>query len=259
MYRWNMRAALLLILISECCSIQAQTTAAPMLTAPPGATYAVGINYAQSPPAVAVFAFGIPTPSLVESGTLPAGIAFSVLPLPLPPNESAFGFVGTPAAGSSGTYNLTLTASNGVSPDATQAFTLTVVEGTVPITSGFTGNWFDPTESGHGFSVEVLPGNLLLAEWYVFGPDGGQSWIVATGPITGNTAVLQGYQAVGSGALFPPNFNAADVQNQLWGTITFTFTDCNNGQVSWQPTATGYTRGTIPISRLTMPAALTCP
>lgn len=129
----------------------------------------------------------------------------------------------------------------------------------ITISPGFTGNWFDTSQSGHGFSIEVLPGNQMLAQWYVFGPNGGQSWIVATGPITGDTAVLQGFQPVGSGGRFPPNFNTSQLTNQPWGAITFTFTDCDNGTVSWKPTAEGYTSGSIPISRLTMPAGLTCP
>jgi len=124
---------------------------------------------------------------------------------------------------------------------------------------GMTGNWFAPSESGHGFSIEVLPGNQMLAEWYVFAPNGGPVWIVATGPITGNTAVLQGYQAVGPGGRFPPNFNPNQLQTQLWGELTFTFTDCNNGQVSWQSVVAGYASGSIPITRLTMPAGLACP
>ena len=128
----------------------------------------------------------------------------------------------------------------------------------VPITPGFTGNWFDPSQSGHGFSIEVLPNNQLLADWYVFAPNGGQSWIVAMGTISGNTAVLQAAQAVGPGGQFPPNFNPARVDTKAWGTITLTFTDCNNGQASWQPTAAGYTSGSMPITRLTMPAGLSC-
>ena len=36
---------------------------------------------------------------------------------------------GTPAAGTGGTYALTITAANGVLPDATQSFTLTVAAG----------------------------------------------------------------------------------------------------------------------------------
>jgi len=130
---------------------------------------------------------------------------------------------------------------------------------TEPIDVGFTGNWYDPSESGHGFSIEVLPGNQMLAQWYVFGPHGAPSWIVATGPITGNTAVLQASQALGSGGRFPPGFDASRVQNQPWGTITFTSADCNHAQVSWQPTAAGYTSGVLPLTRLTMPAGLLCP
>ena len=42
---------------------------------------------------------------------------------------------GTPATGSQGTYPITITASNGVSPDATQDFAL-VVDGPPAITSG---------------------------------------------------------------------------------------------------------------------------
>jgi hypothetical protein len=124
---------------------------------------------------------------------------------------------------------------------------------------GITGNWFDPDESGHGFSIEVLPENQMLAQWYVFAPNGGPVWIVATGPITGDTAVLQGYQEVGAGGRFPPNFNPTQVQSQLWGTLTFTFTDCSNGQVSWQSVVAGYASGSIPITRLTLPAGLACP
>ena len=130
------------------------------------------------------------------------------------------------------------------------------------ITPGFTGNWYDPSQSGHGFSLEVLPGNLMLAEWFVFAPYGGQAWIVATGPITGNSAVLQGYYPAGSGGRFPPNFNPSQLLAQPWGTIVFNFTDCNSGQVSWQPTPAidgYYTSGSIPIARLTEPAGLSCP
>ena len=64
-----------------------------------------------------VTATGNPAPVLALTGTLPAGVAFT----------PATGLLaGTPAAGSQGTYPLTLTAANGVAPDATQAFTLQV-------------------------------------------------------------------------------------------------------------------------------------
>jgi hypothetical protein len=250
----------LLLMLSACCAVHAQSSQAPTFTGATAAAYVVGTNYPLTGnSAVTVAAVGIPTPTLTESGALPAGISFQQSINPEPNDVGAYELVGTPAAGSAGTYNLTITASNGISPDATLAFTLTVVNATVSITNGFTGNWFDASQSGHGFSIEVLPGNVMFAEWYVFAPSGGQSWIVATGPIAGDTAVLQGFQPVGPGGVFPPKYDPTQVQNELWGSITFVFTDCNNGFVSWQPTAQGYTGGSLPISRLTMPAGLSCP
>jgi hypothetical protein len=127
------------------------------------------------------------------------------------------------------------------------------------IGAGITGNWFDPAADGHGFSIEILPDNRMLADWYVYAPNGGPVWIVATGTITGNTAVLQGFQKIGTGGRFPPSFDPSNLQNLFWGTLVFTFTDCNHGQVSWQPVVAGYSNGSMPITRLTMPAALSCP
>ncbi|HTP67021.1 MAG TPA: Ig domain-containing protein [Geobacteraceae bacterium] len=64
-----------------------------------------------------VTAIGIPAPTLSINGTLPQGVTF---------DASTGVLSGTPATGSSGTYPLTITATNGLKPDATQSFTLTV-------------------------------------------------------------------------------------------------------------------------------------
>ncbi|HZP65898.1 MAG TPA: hypothetical protein VFB32_06275 [Rudaea sp.] len=124
----------------------------------------------------------------------------------------------------------------------------------------FSGNWFDANESGHGFALEVLPGNppQLLAYWLVFAPGGGEAWVSGVGPITGNSAVLQAYQVAGAGAKFPPHFVPSQVHAQAWGTLTFTFTDCNSGRVDWNSTAPGYGSGSLPLVRLTMPAGINC-
>ena len=60
---------------------------------------------------------GYPSPALSETGTLPTGVTF---------NASTGVLSGTPAAGTSGDYNITFTAANGVAPNASQDFTLTV-------------------------------------------------------------------------------------------------------------------------------------
>jgi plastocyanin len=140
---------------------------------------------------------------------------------------------------------------------------LIAIQGAVSlaINAGISGAWFNPAQNGHGFMLEVLPGTpmRLLAAWLVFSPQGQSSWIWAVGSVNGNQAVLQGVQTVGSGAQFPPNFNAAKVTEQPWGTLTFTFIDCDHGHVEWAATAPGYGSGGMDLVRLTQPAGLTCP
>lgn len=134
--------------------------------------------------------------------------------------------------------------------------------GAFSIGPGITGNWYNPNQSGHGFSLEVLDGNILLAQWYAFSPQAPSApvWIIGTGAITGDTAIVQAVQVGGAGARFPPNFNASQVSNQTWGTLTFTFTDCNAGHIHWTSSAPGYPpTGDLDLIRLTKPAGLTCP
>ncbi len=121
---------------------------------------------------------------------------------------------------------------------------------------GYTGAWFNPAQDGHGIFIEILPNNIMVAAWYVFGPTGGQSWITAVGSISGNTANLSG--SLATGTRFPPNFNAADVVRTPWGAMNFTFTDCNNGRLDYSSTIAGYGSGSIPLSRLTLPAGSAC-
>jgi hypothetical protein len=123
---------------------------------------------------------------------------------------------------------------------------------------GISGNWYNRDQSGHGFVIEMLPNGGMLADWYVFAPEGGATWIIAQGSADGDTAVLDAYQKVGSGGRFPPDFDASRLENRFWGTITFTFDDCNNGVASWESVVPGYSNGSMAITRLTMPAGLSC-
>lgn len=127
------------------------------------------------------------------------------------------------------------------------------------IGNNITGDWYNQAQSGQGFSLQVLPGNRLHAQWYVFSPQGGPLWIAADGPINGDSATLQAYTVDGPGALFPPGFDSSAVKASAWGTFKFTFTDCKHGTASWQPTVQGFSAGSESISHLSLPAGLTCP
>ncbi len=72
---------------------------------------------------------GDPTPTLTETGNLPSGVSF------IDNGDGTATIIGTPAAGTGGQYGFTIQASNGVTPNATQSFTLTVI-GILSFTSG---------------------------------------------------------------------------------------------------------------------------
>lgn len=67
-----------------------------------------------------VAATGFPTPKLTQTGALPSGLTFT------DNGNGTATLTGTPAAGTSGTYSLMFTASNGVGSNATQNFSLGV-------------------------------------------------------------------------------------------------------------------------------------
>ena len=91
------------------------TSIAPAITSASGTTFTVG-----TAGSFTVTTTGTPTPSISETGALPNGVTFT------DKGNGTATLAGTPAAGSAGTYQFTVTASNGVSPNATQTFTLTV-------------------------------------------------------------------------------------------------------------------------------------
>ena len=77
---------------------------------------------------------------------------------------------GTPASGTSGVYDVTITASNGVSPDTTQSFTLTVLDvptspldvSATPGVGAATVTWMPPASDGQStiasYTVTASPG-----------------------------------------------------------------------------------------------------
>lgn len=145
------------------------------------------------------------------------------------------------------------------------------------------GNWYNPSQGGHGFQLEFTNAATgtttfdMVAIWFVYTPvastanDGsGQNWIYAEGNYDTTKSTVTLPAILQTGARFPPNFNPADIRRvgtgpnppNLWGTLTFTFTDCNNGTVSWHSDVPGYNNANdtpLPIQRLTQIAGTTCP
>ncbi len=137
------------------------------------------------------------------------------------------------------------------------------VSGSLPISPGFTGAWFDPDQAGHGLFIEVLPpaeGGTrprLLAWWFTFTPDGEQAWFGGTGEIDGDRAVIEVVQTFGGRWI--PNFDPDNVVNQSWGSFVIRFDSCTSGTVEFSADIGGFASGSMRLTRLTQPAALSCP
>ena len=132
------------------------------------------------------------------------------------------------------------------------------VGATFQIRPGITGNWNNRAQDGHGFQFEVLPGGVMTAIWFAFDNDGNQAWISGAGTIEGDHVTMSAGRVLAG--RFPPNFNPAEIQRRNWGTLVFTFTDCDNGRVDWTSLDTGFTStGTLALQRLTRIDGLACP
>lgn len=132
----------------------------------------------------------------------------------------------------------------------------------VPITSAFTGAWYDPAQSGHGILVEVLSENRFLAYWFSFTADGSsQAWFGGVGTIYNDIAIVSAETAIGGRWI--PNFDPLALRPRLWGTLIVHFDDCNHGRVDFgsviEVPGGPFGDGHMDLYRLTQPAGLSCP
>ncbi len=92
-----------------------QAPTAPAITSGTSATFTAGTQGSFS-----VMTTGSPVAAITESGALPSGVTFT------DNGNGTATLSGTPATGASSSYPITIAAGNGVSPTASQSFTLTV-------------------------------------------------------------------------------------------------------------------------------------
>ncbi len=98
---------------------------APAITSANNVTYTVGVNSTFN-----VTTTGSPTAALSKLGSLPSGVNFT------DNGNGTASIAGTPGAGTTGSFPITITANNGVAPNASQSFTLNVVA--APVITSFT-------------------------------------------------------------------------------------------------------------------------
>jgi hypothetical protein len=171
---------------------------APTITSTNSATFTAG-----TAGSFTVTASGNPPPTFGETGPLPSGVTL---------NSTTGVLSGTPAAGSGGTYPITITATNGTAPDATQSFTLTVDQAPT-ITSG----------SSTTFTVGAA-GNFTVTASGNPPPTFGETGPLPSGvTLNSTTGVLSGTPAAGSGGTYPITITATNGTAPA-GSQSFTLT-----------------------------------
>ena len=162
---------------------------APVITSAASTTFATGATGS-----FLVTTTGSPTPAETRTGaTLPSGVSF------VDNGNGTASLSGTPAAGTGGTYALSIAAANGVPPNATQTFTLTVNQppaftSNSPTGTGVVGTAYSHTFAASGFpatfsysvSTGTLPNGLSLASGVVSGTP------TAAGTFAGTVSVSNG-------------------------------------------------------------------
>lgn len=127
------------------------------------------------------------------------------------------------------------------------------------IQTGITGSWYDPSESGQGFNIEILADNQMTVYFYTFDAQGNNIWLVGYGDAYATLPPITMYET--RGGFFSPKFDAANISRTIWGTLTLDFTDCNTGTATWvidAAQASNFSNGSLPIKRITSIPGLTC-
>ena len=199
---------------------------------------------------------------ITSSSPLPEGLSFETVPLPLPINTADVALLGTPAAGTQGTYNVTLSATVNDTIYSYPIMLTVAATSSFVIGPGISGTWYDAQLSGQGFNIEVLPNNQVAAFFYTFDPQGNNVFLGGVGAIgSPDNSFASIPLNTTAGGFFPPNFDPSSITRAPWGTLLLHFTDCQSGYASWTidgTNAQGYTDGIIPITRITSIATLPC-
>ena len=120
--------------------------------------------------------------------------------------------------------------------------------------AGTTSSWYDLSHEGEGFLIEMLSDNVAVMYWYTYNKEGGQDWYVAVGDVRGNRIVFSNLYSI-SGGEFGPGFDPANISRQIVGSASFTWTDCDQGDMSYK---IGTQHGRMQLTRITALMGIDC-
>ncbi len=103
------------------------------------------------------------------------------------------------------------------------------------------GWWWNPSESGRGFSIDIQGGSLFMAG-YLYDSSGRSTWLSSGGAMQSTTAYQGSLQGYRGGQTLTGAYQPATATSPSPGNISLQFSDDTHGTLTWPG-------GTIPIER----------
>ncbi len=100
----------------------------------------------------------------------------------------------------------------------------------------------------------MLPDNAAVMYWFTYNDVGEQDWYIAVGEVSANRIVFPSLLRV-SGGEFGPGFDPEKVTEEVVGSASFTWSDCDRGDMSYQ---IGTQHGRMELYRLTRLMGIDC-
>jgi hypothetical protein len=170
---------------------------APSITSAATATFVTSVAGSFT-----VTAAGYPAATFSESGALPAGVTLA-----------ADGVLsGTPAAGTAGVYPVTITASNGIAPDSSAAFSLTVEQAVAPVITSADQATFDA----------AVAGSFTVTATGIPAPTFAETGTLPTGVTFSSAGVLSGTPAATAAGSYPIQVTATSSVGSATQAFTLT-------------------------------------
>ncbi len=110
----------------------------------------------------------------------------------------------------------------------------------------YTDLWWNPNESGWGLSIAQHASHAIFAAWFTYAADGNPTWYTLPSGTWTSPTTYTGTIYTASGPAADGPFDSSQVVVTAVGTATLTFSDANNGTLSY--TVNGVS-GSKPITR----------
>lgn len=122
------------------------------------------------------------------------------------------------------------------------------------VNSGLSALWFNPERDGEGLVLEVLSEDTALVYWFTYDEEGNPRWLINLGEIDGNEIFFP-EMIVTRGGRFGPDFDPDEVERDVVGWATLSFSDCDSGEFIYE--AFGQSQ-TISMTRLSQTMGAGC-